>query len=270
MSVDAPDPKAVLPDDVWHVIVAFVRARDLPCARTTARALRRGADELPTLPQLEMTAAIVPGGAQALWRRLDDAGSRRVDPGCIGRGRDGTGADPLDVMRMLRASPEALGTARAPPATAAEWRSWARTHRELLAALSAAPSPGCEYQKYLRWAHGLPAASPRFVAMLLGVSALAQGAPDEANFPALTFLFSNGKCWARLPQVSVRAYLALLAGVVTEHRLLRLVLAQCHQIACRAMPGHGKCLLNHPRQQGAYKDLVAIATHPEREHNYWA
>ena len=71
MSVDAPDPKAVLPDDVWHVIVAFVRARDLPCARTTARALRRGADELPTLPQLEMTAAIVPGGAQALWRRLD-------------------------------------------------------------------------------------------------------------------------------------------------------------------------------------------------------
>ena len=80
MSVDAPDPKAVLPDDVWHVIVAFVRARDLPCARTTARALRRGADELPTLPQLEMTAAIVPGGAA---RKRSGAGSTMPGAGAL-------------------------------------------------------------------------------------------------------------------------------------------------------------------------------------------
>ena len=107
-----------------------------------ARALRRGADELPTLPQLEMTAAIVPGGAQALWRRLDDAGSRRVDPGCIGRGRDGTGADPLDVMRMLRASPEALGTSGEAAATAGgEWIESSRFSR------GGSPSTNVEYKR---------------------------------------------------------------------------------------------------------------------------
>jgi len=153
----------------------------------------------------------------------------------------------------------------------------ARTHRDLLSALAAAPSPGCEYQKYLRWAHGLPAASPRVVAMLLGVSALAQAAPDEPAFPVLSFLFGDGKpsapasgCASPLPQLSVRAYLALLGGVVKEPRLLRLVLAQCHQIACRTMPRQQNCFLGHPRQQGAYQDLVAIAAHPEREHRYWA
>ena len=70
----------------------------------------------------------------------------------------------------------------------------------------------------------------------------------------------------------MRRYLALLRAAVAEHKLLRLVLAQKHQIACRDM-GRGDCnrrFFSHPRQTGSFADLVSIAARPDEEQNFWA
>eukprot|EP00299_Pterocystis_sp_00344_P019081 c9500_g1_i1.p1 GENE.c9500_g1_i1~~c9500_g1_i1.p1 ORF type:complete len:269 (-),score=44.59 c9500_g1_i1:3-809(-) len=52
------------------------------------------------------------------------------------------------------------------------WKEGLRTHRNLLSKLHQLPSPGCQYQKYLRYLQGVPADAPRIRSTLVLLSTL--------------------------------------------------------------------------------------------------
>ena len=122
------------------------------------------------------------------------------------------------------------------------------------AALRAAPSPGCKYQKYLRWLQDVPAASTNIRWILVLASTLpplrdcfvvrASGATDrdglefsDALTASLVCLFNLSDGRARVPVFSARRFVDLLERVTADHAALRLLCAEYHQVECRVLGG---------------------------------
>jgi len=233
------------------------------------------APELPALPatgtHVEAAAlSLLPRDLQTqVQRACCDVGATRLSSTCrlwhAVYAADRSRARRRAIIRILTdwtGGQNVLDLGSSVPADGSGWEAcWERLH-ELLVRLASMKSPGCRFQKYLRWLDGAAPSSPQVVRGILGVSLLpttlvetvCDVEPDPTGPPgvarpatrwastvesAIRFACSchgsskyiRGPC--SLACVDLPRFLRVLEWVTAEQRRLRLLMAELHQIACR-------------------------------------